>query len=234
MKRLLGTTLSILIPLLAICAVAQATAIYEFGSTVVTSCAGTDGNCTGGTMSGTTTPANGSTPGQATLFINSPETYTALSEGTGSGEFDLTWSGTGDGTLSSYLPIFWDFMLTPVGGTASIAWNLEMKLGTGLSATYLTPTGSSWNVQTPGQQDIGYAQIPTGALNGTTLGPWEVLLTVAFVPVEGGDGVTVSQIPSTGLTFDLGGTVPEPATWGQAGGGLLFALLLFSRKLRRR
>jgi hypothetical protein len=235
LNRMLRTTVLRLMPLLAICAAAQASSIYEFGTPVGVSCGGGSGMCTGGTMSGTTTPAIGSTPGGAALYVNTTESYTVppLAQPSG-GQFKLIWSGTGDGpTLSSLIPTSWDFSLAPLGGLEAIQWDIQVVLSSGVSQ--VVEYDSAWSAKLTGQSSYtvaGATNVPTTGL--TTMGGWQVILDVAFTPNSGSgaNGATVSDV--SGPAFDLGGSVPEPATWGQAGGGLLFALLMVGRKLRRR
>jgi hypothetical protein len=215
------------IPLLMASVAAQAFPMpYEFGTSVTFACVGTDlVNCSGGGGGGILTPSVGSAGGGAQLYVNPPETYTEPS--LSGGDFTVTWSGSGDGLLLSSMPILWDFSLTPVGGTASIQWDLQFVLNPGLSQTVLFD--SELSPASGGGTFTGSANPST--VSGTAMGTWVATLTVEFSQRDGGTKVTVSE-PS-GNALDLGSAVPEPSTWGQAGGGLLFALMMAARKLRR-
>ena len=229
MNHSVRTALLTVIPLLMASVAAQAFPMpYEFGTSVTFACVGTDlVNCSGGGGGGILTPSVGSAGGGAQLYVNPPETYTEPS--LSGGDFTVTWSGSGDGLLLSSMPILWDFSLTPVGGSASIQWDLQFVLNPGgPSQTVLFDSGLS--LVSRGGTFTGSANPPT--VSGTAMGTWEATLTVEFAAQrDGGTKVTVSE-PS-GNALDLGSAVPEPSTWGQAGGGLLFALMMAARKLRR-
>lgn len=231
MTRILRTAGLRLLPLLAVCAAAQATSIFEFNNPITTTCGGTSGNCTLGVVSGSAFPASGTTSGGADLQIASPEQYLASTTSTtGSGIFSLTWSGIGDGALPGPFPVAWDFTINSVGGTEYFIWDLQVLLGTGGSTYKALDTGNS-SILTNSAVVLGGAYASPGSL--TTLGAWEVMLTLTFAPQTSGQGLQISQ--SDGIpAVELGSAVPEPSTWGQAGCGLLFALTLVSRKLRRR
>jgi len=237
MNRSIRTALMILVPLLVASVAAQATTIpYDFGASVAFTCATSIGSCAvGGSGGGTTIGSTGAyptgTPGSANLYA----TEQARSTSTAGGNITLTWSGTGDPAGSDDLyptvPVSWDFSISPVGGTTAIQWYLELVLNPG--ASQVTTNVSGLQTQVIGQPDIGSFNSPTGTLNGQSLVAWQAILVVdwSYDGDSDGNGAAVSIPAGTGLEL---GTVPEPSTWGQAGGGLLFALTMACRKLRRR
>jgi hypothetical protein len=234
LNRSVRTAVVTLIPLLMASVAAQAIQIpYEFGTSVTFGCVGTDlVNCSGGGGGGILTPSvgtygsPGSAGGGAQLYVNPPDTYTEPSPS--GGDFTVTWSGSGDGVLLSSMPILWDFSLTPVGGSASIQWDLQFVLNPGgPSQTVVFDSGLS--SVSGGGTFAGSANPST--ISGTAMGTWAATLTVEFSQLDGGTKVRVSE--PNGNALDLGSAVPEPSTWSQAGGGLLLALMMAARKLRR-
>lgn len=212
MRRLLRTTLWILIPLLAATVAAQATPI--FGSVTFTCGDSYTTTCVAGLTGGGTSSGGGVT-------LTTSESATGWTSGSNN---TLTWSGTGSGSFTSNsMPVSWDFTIAPYGGPVQFQWDLEVILG----GTTVYNSGMSAPFSTGTQVSIGNSTMNLGSL--TTLGSWEAVLLVSFVPGTTGNGVTVT---SAGTGIDLG-PVPEPSTWGMAGGGLLFALTMATRKLRR-
>jgi hypothetical protein len=205
---------------LAVCAAAQAGAVtYDFGSTVNFTCGSNAGGCpaSASTGYGITTPGVGGGPGAVSLYLASNLTY---STGLQTGEFVLTWSGTGENTLLSSIPTTWDFSIVDLGTGTSVNWDLTYELG----GTTVYDTGT--HTSSPA---LGSYNIPTSA--GATLGNWSVALTVNYMSTSGGNNVTISVLPDSSI--DMGVGAPEPETWGlMAIGGLLFGWMKARRKSR--
>ena len=243
MKRCVRTIILTSILLLAVSVAAQANNLYDFGSTVTYGCDGSGAGCTGGsgpggsTGAGTATLINGSTPGGATLYTTPDAVYIISVT---NGDVSLAWYGSGDGTVPTSIPVSWDFSITDVGVGTTVNWELQYVLGDTPQSGGALPTGgtpitvASAIGQSQGSTISGVSSVNPGGLAGTTMGNWEVLLTVFPSSTSGGNNTTVT-VPLGSGGIDLGSSVvPEPGTWSMAGGGLLFALMAASRKLRRR
>lgn len=219
MNRTLRTAVLILIPLLAAAVAAQATPIF---GTVTTSCSGGSVPTCSGSMSG---GASGVGAAVLTASESNTDSTVVLTDAT------LQWYGTGSGSLTG-LPITWDFLISPDPGSAvvSFMWQLEVFL----NSSPLPTSGNGSLIYNSGVSSQSAApQTIVGSANPAvsgTLGNWDVELLVYFTPAVAGNGVTITT-QGNGIVLD---PMPEPSTWSLAGGGLLFALGIANRKLRRR
>ncbi|HMD70023.1 MAG TPA: PEP-CTERM sorting domain-containing protein [Bryobacteraceae bacterium] len=222
MRRLLGTTVWFLIPLLAATFAAQATPIF---GPVTFTCAGSYTACVAGYTGG------GTSSGSSTVLTTS-ESDAGWSLGGNTNT--LIWYGTGSGSVTSTLPISYNFTIAPYGGGVTFQWELEVVLNsspnpTSGNGTVVFDSGMS-GTSTTSQTINAAGTMNLGSIS--TLGAWEAELILSFQPTTTGNGVTVTTV-GNGIDLDPA-PVPEPSTWGMAGGGLLFALTMASRKLRRR
>jgi hypothetical protein len=218
---MIRTALLTSLPLLMIGALAQATPIYDFGTSLTsTACGGSASNCTGG-MAGTFTAKTGVSSGMVILSTTPTEAYTDSP----AGGYDLIWSGTGTGTLPTAIPVYWDFTITDSASTPTILYYLQVTLDGVQIYKSATATGTS------GALVQGSTSASTSGITGTTsMGAWSVDLHVSFASVN---GTLTTSVPLGSGGIQLGDQAPEPATWGFAGCGLLIALTVAARRARR-
>jgi len=225
------------LPLLALFAVPAAHAAiigYDFGKTVQTQVTMNGSGCDlflfcAATLSDSLQPGGASlyTPLGATgiddrfgrTFRDGPVTDT----------LQLTWSGTGSGTIPGLLPLDWDFFVIGGGGTTDLQWQISLTL----DGTVIYTNGfNSLNTALV----AGSTYVDTASLTGQKLTSWSLTLSVSFLADGTGSGIYV-DVPR-GHTFDLGTSAtvtPEPASLCLAGAGLLLAGLArqgFRRRMR--
>ncbi len=228
MNHTIRTALLTSLPLLIIGASAQATAIYDFGtSTTSTSCGGSNGACVGG-MGGTLVAKTGSTSGTAQFYTSTTEAYTEPSR---TGSVDILWNGTGTGTVPTSIPVSWNFSINDVATDAVFHWDLTVTLD---GATIFDSTTYYGSAQTSSSATGSTSAAVPLAIQGTAMGAYSVDLHVSFGDSlnYGGSTVTLSM-PQSGGGVELGSTSPEPATLGFAGCGLLIAFAIAARRSRR-
>lgn len=218
LRHLFRTVLFRVVPLLAASAALQANVLYDFGASVSYGCGATGGSCTG-SGAGVTTLETATLAGNATLYTTSTVSETDAS---GLGDIvTLHWSGTGDTLPASIVPLAWDFSIAGVGTATNVMWELEFILG---PTTYYDS-----GLQAAASSNSGLASItiPSGAASES----WTVDLKVDYQLNGNPGGVTIS-IPEANGGIEVGVQAPEPATWSLAG-GVLLALMMARRKLRR-
>lgn len=137
----------------------------------------------------------------------------------------LSWSGTGSGTIPTAIPLDWDFFVVPGLGVLNPQVELQFDVnGMPLGSSSFTPLTSL--------EVAGQLLEPTGGLAGSTLNTWSYTLSVSFEATFPGESVAVN-IPF-GHTLDVGtaATLPEPGSWWMAAAGLA-GLIAAVRKVRR-